>query len=110
MALSALCVEVPRLPRSRKGWTHLGNIPSAWWGVRVPQVRGLNLGLRFFSSCFHVALAFMLASWGKAAHNKLNGSISTNTAVCGISFASQNANAPLRIFVNTDFFGDFNKN
>jgi hypothetical protein len=36
--------------------------------------------------------------------------MSVNTAVCGISFASQNNNAPLKILVSSDFFGDFNKN
>ena len=44
------------------------------------------------------------------AQNSVTGSISISTAVCGISFASQNANAPLRIFVSTDFFGDFSRN
>ncbi len=39
-----------------------------------------------------------------------SGSISTSTAVCGISFASQNESAPLKSFVNTDRFVDFSKN
>ena len=43
-------------------------------------------------------------------YNKLNGSISTKTAVCGISFASQYAIHPLSSFVSTDRFGDFSRN
>src|SRR5437879_13325708 len=46
--------------------------------------------------------------WG--GYNRLKGSISTNTAVSGISFASQYANAPLSNFVSTERFGDFSKN
>jgi hypothetical protein len=43
-------------------------------------------------------------------YNKLTGSISTSTAVPGISFASQNSSAPFSNFVNKLRFGDFNKN
>src|SRR3981189_36020 len=43
-------------------------------------------------------------------YNKLSGSISTRIAVCGISFASQYAIAPLSSFVSTDRFGDLSKN
>ena len=43
-------------------------------------------------------------------YNKLSGSMSTSTAVCGISLASQYAIAPLSSFVNTDRFGDLSKN
>src|SRR5256886_14298052 len=47
---------------------------------------------------------------GGGAKNGLKGSISTNTAVSGISFASQYAIAPLSNFVSTERFGDFSKN
>src|SRR6266436_4400659 len=43
-------------------------------------------------------------------YNKLSGSISTSTAVSGISFASQYAIAPLSNFVSTERFGDFSRN
>src|SRR6266702_8578402 len=43
-------------------------------------------------------------------YNKLSGSISTSTAVSGISFASQYAIAPLNNFVSTERFGDFSRN
>src|SRR5579872_2011171 len=42
--------------------------------------------------------------------SKLKGSISTSTAVCGISCASQYAIAPLRSFVKIERLGDFSKN
>jgi hypothetical protein len=45
-----------------------------------------------------------------STYNKLNGSISTSTAVCGISLASQYVIAPLSSFVSTDRFGDFSRN
>jgi hypothetical protein len=45
-----------------------------------------------------------------SSYNKLSGSISTSTAVCGISLASQYAMAPLSIFVSTDRFRDFSRN
>jgi hypothetical protein len=45
-----------------------------------------------------------------SAYSRLSGSISTSTAVCGISFASQYAMAPLSSFVSTDRFGDFSRN
>src|SRR5207247_7493679 len=45
-----------------------------------------------------------------SAHNKLSGSISTSTAVSGISLPSQYATAPLSNFVSTERFGDFSKN
>ncbi len=45
-----------------------------------------------------------------SSYNKLNGSISTSTAVWGISLASQYAMAPLSSFVSTDRFGDFSRN
>jgi hypothetical protein len=45
-----------------------------------------------------------------SSYIKLNGSISTSTAVWGISLASQYAIAPLSSFVSTDRFGDFSRN
>src|SRR6266478_4280104 len=47
---------------------------------------------------------------GTFAHSKLSGSISTSTAVSGISFASQYDSAPLSSFTNTERFGDFSRN
>src|SRR5438876_9712561 len=47
---------------------------------------------------------------GGGGHNRLKGSISTNTAVSGISLASQYALAPPSNFVSTERFGDFSKN
>src|SRR5713226_6293335 len=47
---------------------------------------------------------------GTLVYNKLSGSISTSTAVSGISFASQYASAPLNNFVSTERFGDFSRN
>src|SRR5258708_25842833 len=47
---------------------------------------------------------------GALAHSKLSGSISTSTAVSGISFASQYAIAPPSSFVSTERFGDFSRN
>src|SRR5260370_5854881 len=44
------------------------------------------------------------------AYNKLNGSISTSSAVSGIPFASQYASAPPSSFVSTERFGDFRRN
>src|SRR6266567_3304343 len=43
-------------------------------------------------------------------YSKLSGSISTSTAVSGISFASQYAIAPPSNFVSTERFGDFSRN
>src|SRR6267378_8157526 len=43
-------------------------------------------------------------------YNKLSGSISTSTAVSGMSFASQYAIAPPSSFVSTERFGDFSRN
>lgn len=50
------------------------------------------------------------ASGFTITYNKLKGSISTSTAICGISFASTNAIAPAKSRVNTDRLGDFSKN
>jgi hypothetical protein len=46
----------------------------------------------------------------RVCYIKLSGSISTSTAVCGISLASQYAMAPLSSFVSTDRFGDLSRN
>src|SRR2546422_3151062 len=43
-------------------------------------------------------------------YSKLSGSMSTSTAVSGISFSSQYASAPPSNFVSTERFGDFSKN
>src|SRR6267378_1816607 len=43
-------------------------------------------------------------------YNKFSGSTSTNTAVSGISLASQYAIAPPSSFVSAERFGDFSKN
>src|SRR6266704_673688 len=56
---------------------------------------------------FNLGLNLRRATLG---YNKLSGSISTSTAVSGISFASQYAIAPLNNFVSTERFGDFSRN
>src|SRR5580700_9324861 len=43
-------------------------------------------------------------------YNRLNGSMSTKTAVCGMLLASQYAIAPLNILVSRDRLGDFSRN
>src|ERR1700682_532260 len=48
--------------------------------------------------------------YGDLDYNKLSGSISTSTAVSGISFESQYTIAPLSSFVSTERFGDFSRN
>src|SRR5204863_6999841 len=60
--------------------------------------------------CKPFVLTFIHVMGGGGGHNRLKGSISTNTAVSGISFDSQYAIAPLSNFVSTERFGDFSKN
>ncbi len=55
--------------------------------------------------------------WERPAHqtprrdyNNESGSISTRTAVCGISLVSQKESAPVRSLVITERFGDLSRN
>lgn len=55
-------------------------------------------------------LSYPRGARSSSDHNSVSGSMSINSAVPGISFASQNVSAPLSNLVNADRLGDFSKN